>query len=237
MMATSVRIFDTLPLWRQEKTGNWHVTPGVGKIMTRRPELGDMPLTTVIHYSPIASVVTDPRQKDNPIVACNAAFIGLTGYGEDEILGRNCRFLSGPRTEPWLTERIKSAVADRKPVLVEILNYRKDGTPFRNAVLVAPVYDLNGELANFLGSQVEIPIAEPVTTAARQTAAVERIQQLSPRQRQVLGEMAHGRMNKQIAYQLNLSEKTIKMHRAMLIANLGVATTADAVRLAVEAGL
>jgi PAS domain S-box-containing protein len=205
--------------------------------MMQRPEIGEMPLTTVIHYSPIASVITDPRQKDNPIIAVNAPFMALTGYDEDEIVGRNCRFLSGPRTEPWLTERIKSAVSERKPVLVEILNYRKDGTAFRNAVLVAPVFDKDGALAYFLGSQVEIPVAEPITTDARHQAAVDRIQQLSPRQRQVLNAMAHGRMNKQIAYQLKLSEKTVKMHRAMLIANLGVATTADAVRLAVEAGL
>lgn len=205
--------------------------------MMPRPDAGDMPLTSVIQHSPVASVITDPKQRDNPIIACNQPFMMLTGYDEDEIVGRNCRFLSGPRTEPWLTERIKSAVAERKPVLVEILNYRKDGTPFRNAVLVAPVFDAAGELSYFLGSQVEIPVANAVTLAARQEAAVERVQQLSPRQRQVLGEMANGRMNKQIAYHLNLSEKTVKMHRAMLIANLGVATTADAVRLAVEAGL
>jgi PAS domain S-box-containing protein len=197
--------------------------------------LVDLPITAVIHYSPVASVVTNPRLHDNPIIACNAAFIELTGYAEDEILGRNCRFLSGPDTEPWVTNKIKSAVYEHKPVLVEIINHKKDGTPFRNAVLVAPVYDADGQLAYFMGSQVEIPMA--ITSEARHNAALERVKSLSPRQRQVLGEMANGRMNKQIAWNLSLSEKTVKMHRAMLISNLGVATTADAVRLAVEAGL
>jgi DNA-binding CsgD family transcriptional regulator len=136
-----------------------------------------------------------------------------------------------------MTERIKTAVRERKPVLVEILNYRKDGTAFRNAVLVAPIFDAEGELCLFLGSQVEVPVATGAATAARQKAAVEQVEHLSPRQRQVLAEMAHGQMNKQIAHRLKLSEKTVKMHRAMLISNLGVATTADAVRIAVEAGL
>jgi DNA-binding NarL/FixJ family response regulator len=60
---------------------------------------------------------------------------------------------------------------------------------------------------------------------------------LSPRQREVLIKMAHGLLNKQIAHELGLSEKTVKMHRALLIAKLDVPTSADAVRLAVEAGL
>jgi PAS domain S-box-containing protein len=199
--------------------------------------LGEMPLTAVIDYSPIASVVTDPRLHDNPIIACNRPFIELTGYAENEILGRNCRFLSGPRTEPWLTERINKAVRDRKPVLVDILNYKKDGTPFRNAVLVAPVFDEEGELKLFLGSQVEIETMDDPDAALRRSQAAERVRQLPPRQREVLAEMAHGLLNKQIAFRLKLSEKTVKMHRSLLIANLGVATTTDAVRIAVEAGL
>jgi PAS domain S-box-containing protein len=116
----------------------------------------DITLSAMIQRSPIASVISDPRLKDNPIIACNAPFMELTGYGADEIIGRNCRFLAGPDTEPWLTARITKAVSERKPTLVEILNYKKDGTPFRNAVLVAPIFDANGELEYFLGSQVEL---------------------------------------------------------------------------------
>ena len=113
--------------------------------------LGDM-----IAASPIAAVISDPRQADNPIVECNAAFEALTGYRREEIVGRNCRFLSGPQTEPWLTQSIRDAVRERRPVLVEILNYKKGGVPFRNAVLVAPIFDAKGELEYFLGSQMEV---------------------------------------------------------------------------------
>ena len=100
----------------------------------------------IIENSPIASVVSNPRLPDNPLVAVNDAFVELTGYDRDYIIGRNCRFLSGEATEPWLTEEIRRGVREQKSVLVEILNYKKDGTPFQNAVLVAPLFDEEGEL-------------------------------------------------------------------------------------------
>ena len=194
-------------------------------------------LDALIANSPIASVISDPRQRNNPIIACNAAFIKLTGYSEDEILGRNCKFLAGPATEPWLTETIRSGVKRHSPVLVEILNYKRDGTPFRNAVLVAPMFDEEGDLEFFLGSQIELEPDAPATHANRRMAAAVAVKALSKRQREVLAEMALGHLNKQIAYRLGLSEQTVKMHRALLMDRLGASTTADAIRIAVEAGL
>jgi PAS domain S-box-containing protein len=194
-------------------------------------------LDALIANSPIASVISDPRLPENPIIACNAAFIELTGYSEPEILGRNCRFLAGPATEPWLTEAIRDGVRRHAPVLVEILNYKKDGTPFRNAVLVAPIFDDQGELDYFLGSQVELEPDSPTTNANRRMAASVAVKALTKRQQEVLAEVALGHLNKQIAHTLGLSEQTVKMHRAVLLARLGATTTADAIRIAVEAGL
>jgi PAS domain S-box-containing protein len=194
-------------------------------------------LEMLIKDSPIASVVSNPRLKDNPIVACNEAFMALTGYDQDSIIGRNCRFLAGPATEPWLTEAIRRGVRNHNPVLVEILNYKRDGTPFRNAVLVAPIFDEAGELEFFLGSQVEIEPDAPGPNSNRRMAATLKVKSLTTRQRQVLQEMATGHLNKQIAFALGLSAQTVKMHRALLLQRLGVTTTADAIRIAVEAGL
>lgn len=187
--------------------------------------------------SPIPSVISDPRLPDNPIVACNAAFCELTGYPAEEVVGRNCRFLSGPATEPWLSEEIRRGVREHRPVLVEILNYKRSGEPFRNAVLVAPIYDEHDTLLYFLGSQVEIApnAAEPSST--RRIRAAEMVKMLSPRQGQVLRLVANGLLNKQIAAELGLSEKTVKMHRAILMDRLGLNSAADLIRLAVEAGL
>lgn len=203
-----------------------------------KPLLQSLPsVTALIEASPIASVISDPRLPDNPIVACNAAFCALTGYDEDQILGRNCRFLSGPGTEPWLTEAIRQGVRDHRPVLVEIMNYKRDGKPFRNAVLVAPIYDTRDELRYFLGSQVEVGDDTPGPSIARRVRAAASVSALSPRQRQVLGLVSSGLMNKQIAGQLGLSEKTVKMHRGIVMERLKVRTAADMVRIAVEAGL
>jgi PAS domain S-box-containing protein len=194
-------------------------------------------VAAMIAGSPIASVISDPRLPDNPIVACNDAFCALTGYGRDEILGRNCRFLAGSGTEPWLTEEIRAGVREQRPVLVEILNYKRDGTPFRNAVVVAPMFDAEGELAYFVGSQVELPEGMPGPSTSRRIHAAESIKALSERQRQVLTLVAKGLLNKQIAGVLGLSEKTVKMHRAIVMERLGISRSAEMVRLAVEAGL
>ncbi|WP_010183492.1 LuxR C-terminal-related transcriptional regulator [Sphingomonas sp. PAMC 26605] len=187
--------------------------------------------------SPIPSVISDPRLPDNPIVACNAAFCELTGYPVEDVVGRNCRFLSGPATEPWLTEEIRRGVREHRPVLVEILNYKRSGQPFRNAVLVAPIYDENDALLYFLGSQIEIDSAAATPSSMRRIRAAEMVKALSPRQGQVLKLVANGLLNKQIAAELNLAEKTVKMHRAILMNRLDLHTTADLIRLAVEAGL
>ena len=191
----------------------------------------------LVNDSPIPSVISDPRMPDNPIVACNAAFCALTGYPAEEVIGRNCRFLSGPATEPWLTEEIRRGVREHCPVLVEILNYKRNGQPFRNAVLVAPIYDEQDALLYFLGSQVEIDADAAAPSSMRRIRAAEMVKALSPRQGQVLKLVANGLLNKQIAADLNLAEKTVKMHRAILMNRLGLHTTADLIRLAVEAGL
>ena len=192
--------------------------------------------SAMIGSSPIAAVMSNPRLTDNPIVECNAAFEALTGYGRDEILGNNCRFLTGDGTEPELTELLRDGIRRRQPVMVEILNYKKDGTPFRNAVMVAPIFGTSGELEYYLGSQVEIAEDVALANDARREAARSRIAALSRRQRQVLLLIAGGKLNKQIAYDLGLSERTVKMHRAAVFAALGVKTSADAIRLAIEAG-
>ena len=72
--------------------------------------------------------IADVRQKDQPIIYANAAFERLTGYSPDFVLGRNCRFLQGPETDPRTREAIRRAVRSGEPCTVEILNYRKDGT-------------------------------------------------------------------------------------------------------------
>lgn len=195
------------------------------------------PVLDAIRHSPIATVVSDPKQQDNPLIAVNNAFCTLTGYVEAEILGRNCRFLRGPDTENGQTEKLRQAVWDKKPTLAELINYRKDGSPFRNAVMIAPMFDENGALEYFVGSQVEVLPDEESITVVRQQQAVQMVDRLSPRQREILQQMAQGFRTKQIAHMLSLSEKTVQMHRMLMFRKLATSNAADAVRIAVEAGL
>lgn len=194
-----------------------------------------MSLSALIATSPIAALICDPRRPDTPIIECNAAFEALTGYSRDEVVGRNCRFLTGPATEPWLTESIRAAIGECRPILLEILNYKKGGVPFRNAVLIAPIFDETGTLLYFLGSLMEVEGAK-LDLVSRRSNAHECVAALTRRQREVLVLMASGQLNKQIAHALDLSERTVKMHKAALLKGLGVSTAADAIRLAVEAG-
>jgi len=187
--------------------------------------------------SPIAMVITNPQRPDNPIEIANEAFCRLTGYAEQEIVGRNCLFLAGADTEPSVTNQLRAAVDGRRPVLVDILNYRRDGTPFRNGVMIAPLFNEDGQLTYFLGSQVDLKSDEPASLSIRRARAAALIEQLPQRQRQVLEGMAKGLLNKQMAYELGIAEKTVKMHRVLLLERLGGITTAEAIRLAVEAGL
>ncbi len=187
---------------------------------------------SLISDSKVAAVVSDPGLPDNPIVACNDAFMQLTGYRRDEIIGRNCRFLRGQQTEPDRTAALREAIAAHRPTMVELINYRKDGTTFRNAVMIAPLFDEAGQVAYYLGSQMAIDEAG----ASRQERARALVDGLSRRQRQILEGLAKGRLNKQIAFELTLTERTIKMHRAAMLKALGVRTAADAIRIAIEAG-
>lgn len=106
--------------------------------------------------SGLPMVLTDPTADDNPIVQANAAFLRLTGYGPGEILGRNCRLLQGPDTDRAVAAALGRAVAAGEAASVDILNYRRDGTTFWNAVAISPVNDDGGRLRYFLGIQQDL---------------------------------------------------------------------------------
>jgi hypothetical protein len=199
--------------------------------------MGQRELIEAIGLSPLPMVVSNPRLPDNPLELVNQAFCDLTLYVEREIIGRNCRFLGGAGTEEAVRQDVRAAISDARPILAEIVNYRSDGSAFRNGVMITPLFGEDGDLQYFLGSQVDLGPAGSEGMQQRRLRAVERVDALSPRQYEVLARMARGLLNKQIAWDLKISEKTVKMHRALLLERLGVATSAEAIRLAIEAGL
>ncbi|MGY6708925.1 MAG: PAS domain-containing protein [Rhizobiaceae bacterium] len=114
------------------------------------------PFAAAMRATRMAMLITDPRKPDNPIVYCNNSFLKLTGYEREEVMGTNCRFLQGPDTDPQSVDAIRSALENREDIAIDILNYRKDGTPFWNALYISPVVDETGELQFFFASQLDV---------------------------------------------------------------------------------
>ncbi len=100
--------------------------------------------------------LSDPNLPDAPLIYVNDAFAALTGYRPDEAVGRNCRFLQGPGTDPASVQRIRDAVAQRRPITEDLYNYRKDGSGFWNSLFVSPVFDDDGRLSYLFASQSDI---------------------------------------------------------------------------------
>ena len=124
-------------------------------------------------------VVTDPRKEDNPIVFANNAFFDLTGYEDKDVLGRNCRMLQGPDTDPATVAEVRQAVAEQRAVAVDILNYKADGTPFWNALFLGPIFDQDGTLLHFFASQMDITERRSHQESYLQSQKMEAIGQLS----------------------------------------------------------
>lgn len=134
-----------------EQKEDWHLTERLHYSHGR----GD-PFAAAVRATRMPMVITDPAQADNPIVFCNEAFQSLTGYSQSEVLGRNCRFLQGPETDLSVVGDIRSAVTQGRSISTELLNYRKDGPTFWNALYMSPVRNDDGEIQFFFASQLDV---------------------------------------------------------------------------------
>lgn len=151
--------------------------------------------------SSFGMTLADARQADLPLVYVNRAFTDMTGYGADEAIGRNCRFLQGPDTSRASVAQIRQTLHNETASTVLLLNYRKDGTRFWNRFQLSPVHDEAGELSAFLGMQVDI------------TDDVERVGMENERQRlETLGRVAGG-----VAHELNNALQPIRLYADLLV--------------------
>lgn len=117
--------------------------------------------------------LTDPSQKENPIIYASDRklrrsahlksctydfpdFYRMTGYGRDYSIGRNCRFLQGPKTRQSSVARLKQAILQGQEISETFLNYRRDGTPFLNLLMIAPLHDNLGNVRYYIGAQVDV---------------------------------------------------------------------------------
>ncbi|HSI68516.1 MAG TPA: EAL domain-containing protein [Planococcus sp. (in: firmicutes)] len=101
-------------------------------------------------------LVVNSEMEDLPIVYTNEAFCTMTGYSEEEILGRNGRFLHGPKTDPAVSFRIRESILANQAGVFEIVNYHKDGAPFWNEITVQPLVVQKGNFTFTLLLQKDI---------------------------------------------------------------------------------
>ena len=124
-------------------------------------------------------IVTDPHQPDNPIIFVNRAFERMTSYTREELIGTNCRFLQGRETDRDTVSEIRSAIAEQREFSTEILNYRKDGSSFWNALFVSPVFNRSGDLVYFFGSQLDVSRRRDAEESLHQAQKMESLGQLT----------------------------------------------------------
>lgn len=114
--------------------------------------------------------IADALLPDMPLIYANRGFERLTGYAVEEVLGRNCRFLQGPGTDPAALNKLRSAIRERRECTVLLLNYRKDGSAFWNRLAITPVHDPSGRVTHFIGVQSDVTeqkLAEEALQAAK----------------------------------------------------------------------
>lgn len=109
-----------------------------------------------IEASSVGIIITDALQPNYPILYANPAFVKITGYALEELLGKNPRILQGPDTDPEAIETIRQAIKEGRDCHLTLKNYRKDGTPFWNELLISPVRDESGKLTHFVGIQTDV---------------------------------------------------------------------------------
>jgi PAS domain S-box-containing protein len=152
-----------------DQRDDWHLT----ELLHFKPGRSD-PFAAAVRATRMPMVITDPAQADNPIVFANEAFQQLTGYALNEILGRNCRFLQGSDTDQSEVARIRDAILRGESLSADLLNYRKNGTTFWNALYLSPVRNDAGAIKFFFASQLDVTErVEAQKAAIRQREIIE----------------------------------------------------------------
>jgi PAS domain S-box-containing protein len=135
------------------------------------PEVGEALKMRAMDEAPVGITIADFSLPDRPLVYINQAFCETTGYAITEALGRNCRYLQGPDTDPESVAELRRAVDAGEAASVELLNYRRDGTEFWNRVDIAPIEAVDGGVTHYVGFQTDITDRVRAEEAAERFAA------------------------------------------------------------------
>lgn len=131
------------------------------------------PFAAAISATRVPVLITDPRLPDNPIVYVNDSAVRMTGYSREEMVGSNCRMFQGPSTDKKAIQQIREAIDQTNPITIDILNYRKNGTKYWNALYISPVFTDSGELQYYFASQLDI--TDRIEALAAKTALLHEV--------------------------------------------------------------
>ena len=145
----------------------------------KRSEEGLQLRNRILEIIPHGVLVADSCAPDHPITYVNPGFERLTGYSVAEVAGRNCRFLQGAETDPLTTARLRAAIQANESCMVELMNYRKDGTPFWNALTVAPLSDDTGTVTHMVGVQTDVTAFKLLEAQFQQAQKMEAVGRLA----------------------------------------------------------
>ncbi|MGI4977371.1 MAG: ATP-binding protein [Janthinobacterium lividum] len=150
-----------------------HHSSGGRNVISAGEAAGSDVFFAAVQMSRMPMCLTDPHGADNPILFCNQAFERLCGYTQAEIVGRNCRFLQGEGTDPAAVAEVRRALGAGEDVHLELLNYRRDGTPFWNALFISPVFDTRGRLIYHFASQLDVTRRREAEAVLQQSQRME----------------------------------------------------------------
>lgn len=124
-------------------------------IVEKDPGLIPQVLSKILDSCVNGVTLADPDQPDMPLVYANKAFEKITGYTQEEVIGKNCRFLQGTDRDQEGLTKLRQALKNRQAVEVTLRNYKKNGELFYNHLLISPLFDSKGNLLYFLGVQYD----------------------------------------------------------------------------------
>src|SRR5688500_14451170 len=113
-------------------------------------------LCTILDSCVNGVTLADPDMEDLPLVYANNAFAVMTGYTQEETIGKNCRFLQGDDQKQEEKGLLRDAIKNAQPIEVTLRNYRKTGELFYNRLAITPLFDSEGRVLYYLGVQYDV---------------------------------------------------------------------------------
>lgn len=125
-------------------------------IVEKDPGLIPQVLSKILDSCVNGITLADPDLEDLPLVYVNKAFEKMTGYSQEETIGKNCRFLQGADREQKERYQLREAIMNKQPIEITLRNYRKNGEMFYNHLVITPLFDSHGNVLYYLGVQYDV---------------------------------------------------------------------------------